>query len=312
MAYPPQGVGRHTSLLEKEVAGVIDHADDSVTLDKILDGIDLSDIEIKARPRYEVGLDANKPTSPALGDTYLTTDTGIVYNCYSAGTWTASGGTLGSPATIAGAEPILYLEETDQTAPAGLWRKRLQVDVLYWERALAAGWTSDEDWLKFDKANEMITFGKNVTFSDDITLGVNKVKFTNYLLMEYGGGVAIRNVSNTDYRELLLRALYPRSGIYYQLGTGYFRADGATGAYVTFEAQDTGVGLVEVARLQGAADPSFKIGNNGNVMVGTYAGLVGFFAATPVSQRLKANYNDWAALGDVVDALVALGLFDQA
>lgn len=38
----------------------------------------------------------------------------------------------------------------------------------------------------------------------------------------------------------------------------------------------------------------------------------GFFGTAPVSQRLKANYNNWAALGDVVDALVALGLFDQA
>lgn len=39
---------------------------------------------------------------------------------------------------------------------------------------------------------------------------------------------------------------------------------------------------------------------------------IGFFAATPVGQRLKANYNNWAAFGDVVDALVALGLFDAA
>ena len=37
-----------------------------------------------------------------------------------------------------------------------------------------------------------------------------------------------------------------------------------------------------------------------------------FYNATPVVQRAKANYNNWAALGDVVDALVALGLFDQA
>ena len=39
---------------------------------------------------------------------------------------------------------------------------------------------------------------------------------------------------------------------------------------------------------------------------------IGFFNATPVTQRLKANYNNWAAFTDVVDALVDLGLFDQA
>ena len=41
---------------------------------------------------------------------------------------------------------------------------------------------------------------------------------------------------------------------------------------------------------------------------------IGFFsvAAAPVTQRAKADYNNWAAFGDVVNALVALGLFDAA
>ena len=39
---------------------------------------------------------------------------------------------------------------------------------------------------------------------------------------------------------------------------------------------------------------------------------VGFFGTAPVSQRLKANYNNWVAFGDIVDALVDLGLFDAA
>jgi len=39
---------------------------------------------------------------------------------------------------------------------------------------------------------------------------------------------------------------------------------------------------------------------------------LGFYNATPVTQRAKANYNNWAAFTDVVDALVALGLFDAA
>jgi len=39
---------------------------------------------------------------------------------------------------------------------------------------------------------------------------------------------------------------------------------------------------------------------------------LGFYGATPVVQRPKASYNNWAALGDVVNALVSLGLFDAA
>ncbi len=39
---------------------------------------------------------------------------------------------------------------------------------------------------------------------------------------------------------------------------------------------------------------------------------LGFFGATPIVQLPKASYNDWAAFTDVVDALVAIGLFDAA
>jgi hypothetical protein len=39
---------------------------------------------------------------------------------------------------------------------------------------------------------------------------------------------------------------------------------------------------------------------------------LGFFGATPVTQRAKTDYNNWAAVSDIVDALVALGFFDAA
>jgi len=48
---PAAGVTAHTALTDKEVAGVIDHADDSVTLAKILHGIDLSTIGVAALAR---------------------------------------------------------------------------------------------------------------------------------------------------------------------------------------------------------------------------------------------------------------------
>ena len=39
---------------------------------------------------------------------------------------------------------------------------------------------------------------------------------------------------------------------------------------------------------------------------------LGFFGATPIVQLAKADYNNWAAFTDIVDALVAIGLFDAA
>ena len=84
------------------------------------------------------------------------------------------------------------------------------------------------------------------------------------------------------------------------------------GSYATVMARDIGVGEVEVARAASAADPWFGIGNNANVLKGTYAGLCGFFGATPVAQQTKATHNNWAAFGDVVNALVSLGLLDAA
>lgn len=56
-------------------------------------------------------------------------------------------------------------------------------------------------------------------------------------------------------------------------------------SYFIFQARDNGVGLVEVARLQSAADPYFAIGSNGNAMVGTNSGKIGFFGVAPVDQQ---------------------------
>jgi hypothetical protein len=49
----------------------------------------------------------------------------------------------------------------------------------------------------------------------------------------------------------------------------------------------------------------------GTMIAQTVLQKLGFFGATPITQRAKASYNNWASLSDVVDALVDLGLFDQ-
>jgi len=56
-----------------------------------------------------------------------------------------------------------------------------------------------------------------------------------------------------------------------------------------------------------------NVGTTNGLQIGNAATQkLGFFGATPVTQRLKANYNNWASHSDIVDALTALGLFDQA
>ena len=65
---------------------------------------------------------------------------------------------------------------------------------------------------------------------------------------------------------------------------GSIQAYPADDNYAVLKARDTGVGSVEIARLVGAADPYFGIGVDGSALKGTNAGLLGFFAATPIAK----------------------------
>ncbi|MBI3866831.1 MAG: hypothetical protein HY290_33545 [Planctomycetia bacterium] len=58
---------------------------------------------------------------------------------------------------------------------------------------------------------------------------------------------------------------------------------------------------------------NFVCGTSTGNKIGTAANQkIGHFGATPVTQRTKAGHNNWVSLSDVVNALVELGLFDQA
>lgn len=72
--------------------------------------------------------------------------------------------------------------------------------------------------------------------------------------------------------------------------------------------------MKEVGRVAGAAGTAqyFGLGADGAGIKVTAASLVGFFGTTPAAQQTKATHNDWAAVGDIVNALVSLGLFDTA
>jgi len=66
---------------------------------------------------------------------------------------------------------------------------------------------------------------------------------------------------------------------------------------------------------------ALTLGDGYNIAAGTTTGTqigtaaaqkLGFYGKTPVVQRAKADYSNWSALSNVVQALVDLGLFDAA
>jgi hypothetical protein len=87
----------------------------------------------------------------------------------------------------------------------------------------------------------------------DISLGANKLKTTNLLLRELDSNtIACRTLDDTAFKNLHGYNLVCDAGIISYAAAGYFKAANTDGAYTTFEARDTAVGLAEAARLQGA------------------------------------------------------------
>ena len=97
----------------------------------------------------------------------------------------------------------------------------------------------------------------------DINIGANDLVFTNVRL-EDAGDPYLSLLEDTGSNYAIFRCLYAHtSGIEYELSaTGYFRAQNVDNAYVTFHARDSTVGLAEVARLVGAADPYLSMGGS--------------------------------------------------
>ncbi len=77
----------------------------------------------------------------------------------------------------------------------------------------------------------------------------------------------------------------------------------------------TGDAFVTAIQLTpNAANPSVSLvpTGTGTVNIGSATALVSFFGETAAAQQTKAAHNNWAAVSDVVSALVNLGLVDTA
>lgn len=102
-----------------------------------------------------------------------------------------------------------------------------------------------------------------VSVAGDISVGANAIKFTSTLIDEDGTNVVgIRNIGDTGFLDLRLANLKLQNYTIFEVDAKGIRAPAVTNNYSTFEAQDTGVGLIEVARIAGAADPYFSTGGS--------------------------------------------------
>ncbi len=99
-----------------------------------------------------------------------------------------------------------------------------------------------------------------LTLAGDIDIGTNLLKTTNHLLKEQdANGFIIRNAADSADRDLYLKTLRPSSSINFIASPGYLAAYNNDNSEMILQGRDNGVGLVEVAKIKGAADPYFKL-----------------------------------------------------
>lgn len=98
------------------------------------------------------------------------------------------------------------------------------------------------------------------TMSGDINLAGNALKTSNLLLRQKdANSFEIRDSGDTDYKHIYLRSLIFSLAIVPCTTGQSLQAANLDNGTLLFLARDNGVGLVEIARLVGAADPYFQI-----------------------------------------------------
>jgi len=98
------------------------------------------------------------------------------------------------------------------------------------------------------------------TMSGDITLGANKLKTTTCLIKEVGAGrLGVRNIGDTDYEDLYVDNLSIDGYLTFGGNARAIQTGDSDNHVLLFKARDNGVGLVEIARFVGAAEPYFQI-----------------------------------------------------
>ncbi len=94
------------------------------------------------------------------------------------------------------------------------------------------------------------------TMTGDLNIGANKIKTSHLTIIEDADGVTLDIMdSGANFRNL--------QGLNWVIANaGYLKTQDSDGRYFAFGARDTTVNMVEVGRVQGAADPYFRIGRD--------------------------------------------------
>lgn len=156
-----------------------------------------------------------------------------------------------------------------------------------------------------DVAKNMLGFG--LTNLGNVNIGANQLQTTTCMIRDVGAvTLALRNLANTAYGDFAIGEVSFNTGVRAMVNALYLQTLNVDTNYLTFRARDTGVGTVEVARLQGEADPEFRCGNNGNALRATYAGWLGLYGVPPVARQnvLSIDLGGGTDIDDVCRAKV--------
>lgn len=110
--------------------------------------------------------------------------------------------------------------------------------------------------------------------------------------------------TDPDRRLDVLDATYPQLRLTHTDGTIYTDFQVEPDGDLSIEPTGDNINLI---------DKNISLGTTTGSKIGTAASQkLGFFGAVPVVQLAKTDYNNWAALSDLLDALVVIGLIDAA
>jgi hypothetical protein len=134
-------------------------------------------------------------------------------------------------------------------------------------------------------ADDLLPLADNTYSLGSAALGWKGIYTPNLLLRELDSNTLyLRDAIDSADRNLRLSTLYFGIMTAVIAGTSAITTRDADANLLLLKARASGVGLVEVARLQGAADPYFSMGGSQEFKF-TNAGLMGLFGATAVGQR---------------------------
>ena len=101
---------------------------------------------------------------------------------------------------------------------------------------------------------------KSATFAGNMNIGGNKIVTTNTMIKDGGdASIHLREDDDSDYADLAVKSVAVNGNIECNSDGGHMRTKYAQDTSFLFYAFDTGVGNLEVARLQSAATPYFQV-----------------------------------------------------